>query len=551
MTDAGDRTASAYDKGSDWFSYIHGPIDETVRTFRRVVGNSLGRRQPSGLIVNAGCGIGLTTKSLLDEGYDVMGIDISPKCLERAADWLSGDHGEKVRFETFNLFGEETPPFHDADGVLAWTSMLAHAISDEDFHAAIRNMAHMLRPSGTLALSGYDYAAMLATEPDIATSTPVLCEDADGEFIFIRRRFWSGEPRSRLHRTQYNRLGLDGDVRRIEIDCKARTLEETSEALANAGFEAIAWHGPSETEYYKPICLATKKPAPDIHFFSTGLELPGSRLDPPARSGPSVEPPRFQFYPEDLERNPFEEAADHRETALRLVQKSDGTRVLERRRQTTLVMLSGGIDSVYVLARLLRESEDEIIAHHIHFINPEGRDRAEKMACERIVTHLRDTARPFVYTESAIDRRRFQAFGMDDMAVAFEVGVVSNSFLIDRGHGIDRWTSGTCLEEELEYYGSTEVERFEHVLNTAAASCYPNPAPRFFQLEIIPKRDQITYMGEELTSLCWTCRAPIWEDPATPKECGNCKTCKTMNRIRRGEKTLPTKPDSRPSKRLS
>lgn len=551
MTDSSDRTASAYDEWGDWYSYIHGPIDNTVRTFQLAIENSLRRRLPSGLVVDAGCGTGLSTKSLLEEGYDVLGLDISARSLEKAADWLAVEYGERVHFEEFDLFCDEPPLVQDADGVFAWTSVLAHAISDDDFHAAIRAMERMLRPGGVIAFCGYDYAAMMAQEPDIATSPPVLCADDEGEFIFLQRRFWNGAPRSRLYKTQYNRMGLDGSIRRVEVDFKARTLEETSSALADAGFEAIAWHGPTETQYYKPICVATKKPAPDVHFFSSGLELSGSLLDPPERTDPTAESPRFQFYPEDLDRNPFQEDANHRETALVLNQRPDGTRVLERRRQSTLVMLSGGIDSVYVLARLLHDSDDEIIAHHIHFINPEGRDRAEKMACERIVAHLRETVRPFVYTESAIDRRRFQAFGMDDMAVAFEVGVVSNSFLIDRGHGIDRWTSGTCLEEELEYYGSTEVERFEHVLNTAAASCYPNPAPRFFQLEIIAKRDQIAYMGEVLTDLCWTCRAPVWESKATPKECGACKTCKTMGRIRAGEETLPRRPDSRPSAKLS
>jgi len=117
---------------------------------------------------------------------------------------------------------------------------------------------------------------------------------------------------------------------------------------------------------------------------------------------------------------------------------------------------------------------------------------------------------------------------------------------MDRGFGVDRWTSGTCLEEELEYYGEQEVERFEHVLNTAAASCYPNPPPRFFQLKIIPKRDQMAYMGEVLTSLCWTCREPVW-DGDTPQECGVCKTCLLMNKIRSGEETIPQKVRVAPS----
>ncbi|MEQ8443791.1 MAG: class I SAM-dependent methyltransferase [Alphaproteobacteria bacterium] len=531
-----DVIASNYDDWSDWYPYIHGSVDAAVDDLTQVADHTLKSRLPGGLVLDAGCGTGLSTRALLNCGYDVLGVDLSQKSLARAADWLGPEFGDRVRFEAADLL--DLPETLDGkfDGIFAATSVLAHMQSEEELAALMDGFARVLKPGGIAAFTHYDYQRLMAHEPDVAPMPPLYSEDDDGPFVFLQRRFWSGTPRGRHYRTEYIRLALDGDVRRIEQQYRASTLQEVSALLTAAGFDAIAWSDPSETGFFQSACTTTKTPVPDDHYRRSGLELPESVMQPP--TDPDQAPARFRFFPEDLDRNPFEEEPNHSEGTLQQARKEDGTLVLIRRKQVTLVMLSGGIDSVYVLQRLLRESEDEIIAHHIHFINIEGRDRAEADACARIVEHLKKTVRPFVYTESAIDRRRFQGFGMDDMAVAFEVGVISTSFMIDRGFGIDRWTSGTCLEEELEYYGEQEVERFEHVLNTAAASCYPNPAPRFFQLKIIPKRDQMTYMGPELVDLCWTCRAPVW-DGDTPRECGTCKTCSLMNEIRAGKETIP------------
>jgi 7-cyano-7-deazaguanine synthase in queuosine biosynthesis len=51
----------------------------------------------------------------------------------------------------------------------------------------------------------------------------------------------------------------------------------------------------------------------------------------------------------------------------------------------SLMMLSGGIDSTYVLARLLRETDDEILVHHVHFLNNSNRHIPEAAACKKIV----------------------------------------------------------------------------------------------------------------------------------------------------------------------
>ncbi len=213
-----------------------------------------------------------------------------------------------------------------------------------------------------------------------------------------------------------------------------------------------------------------------------------------------------------------------------LIRKYDknGNSIIEKRKQVTIITLSGGVDSTYMLYKFLRESDDEIIAHHIHFINPENRHLAEAEACRKIVDYCQKHTRKFLYTESAIDRRRFENFGMDDIAVAFEVGVVHQSFYKNRGYGIDRWGTGYCLEER-DHEIFTDIAHFNHVLNALSATSSPLEPPRAFCLDLIPKIDEINYLPKELFAATWTCRRPVWHNKI-PYECGQCNTCKIMEK---------------------
>lgn len=42
-------------------------------------------------------------------------------------------------------------------------------------------------------------------------------------------------------------------------------------------------------------------------------------------------------------------------------------------RYPRLVLCSGGIDSTYQLVKMMRETDDIIVVHRVHMINPEGR----------------------------------------------------------------------------------------------------------------------------------------------------------------------------------
>ncbi|MDF2235900.1 hypothetical protein P2H44_25400 [Albimonas sp. CAU 1670] len=210
------------------------------------------------------------------------------------------------------------------------------------------------------------------------------------------------------------------------------------------------------------------------------------------------------------------------------LRSAEDTAAPETGGRTTLVMLSGGIDSVWTLMRLLRDTGDTVYAHHVHFLNEEGRHRVEAEACRAIVAHLAERFRSFRYSETAIDHRRMRWYGYDIVGVGFEAGICAHSYHLAQGRPMDRWTIGTCLEE------GHDAERFVHVEACVAANCHPNPAPAFFLVPPVSKAREIEDLGPELAGLCWTCRRPQPRPGGGWLECGACKTCRLMGSIHRG-----------------
>ena len=200
--------------------------------------------------------------------------------------------------------------------------------------------------------------------------------------------------------------------------------------------------------------------------------------------------------------------------------------VLERRKPVTLVMFSGGVDSTYLLVKFLKETDDEIIVHHVHLLNVEERHVVEARQCRAIVSYCRKHYRPFRYTESAIDHRGLAFFGFDMVTVGFEAGIVAHGFYLENKRRVTRWLAGHCEEE------GANPERLPHVLACVAANCFPGEPPEFHRHKAIRKVDEYRYLDPDLRKLVWTCRTPVKHE-ARFMECGACKTCQLMAEVRR------------------
>jgi 7-cyano-7-deazaguanine synthase in queuosine biosynthesis len=187
-----------------------------------------------------------------------------------------------------------------------------------------------------------------------------------------------------------------------------------------------------------------------------------------------------------------------------------------------IVMWSGGIDSTFKLSYLLKETEYQVHAHHVHIVNREGRGTAERAACRALRPKLRSIRR-FAYTESTIDHSQHDRIPFDMAIVAFEVGVVARSGEGPKSEPFTHWTIGT---HKAEGHYQRRFDLYEAMVN---AVCFPSDYPAFEMGKVVTKEEEIAYLDDLcLSADCWYCRTPRAGRP-----CGKCGTCQDVSEARR------------------
>ena len=145
IADAGDsydrvavRYADLMRSGLDALPLEKGLVDDFAR---RVV------EAGGGPVLDVGCGPGWLTRHLASRGLAVSGIDVSSAMLR-----LSRNHNPGLGFAAATL--TQIPVADDAlAGVFCW--YVVHHVPDEDLERAIREVARVIAPGGSLLLGGH------------------------------------------------------------------------------------------------------------------------------------------------------------------------------------------------------------------------------------------------------------------------------------------------------------------------------------------------------------------------------------------------------------
>lgn len=206
-------------------------------------------------------------------------------------------------------------------------------------------------------------------------------------------------------------------------------------------------------------------------------------------------------------------------------QRQGGKIFLKPKKPVSLVMLSCGVDSLYVLVKLLTETDDHVLVHHVHIINNEKRHEIEATRTRQIVDWCRKKYRSFRYSESTINHTGFKGFGYDMMSVAFEGGMVCKSFYQANNYPVSKLLTGWCTEE------APDPGRFKHVQAVTAANCFPYEPPEYFFFDRVTKMEEARYLPPELVEMTWTCRRPV-VNGGNYTECGKCPSCEVMGPVR-------------------
>ncbi|HSS65399.1 MAG TPA: hypothetical protein VLS27_13270 [Gammaproteobacteria bacterium] len=217
-----------------------------------------------------------------------------------------------------------------------------------------------------------------------------------------------------------------------------------------------------------------------------------------------------------------------------------------RPRIRSLVMWSGGLGSTYALARLLKDSGDEVYAHHIHLNAPRDDAGSRSRRCEfeaqaisRLVTAMKSRYRAFEYSESRADLTAFSCFARDTTTAMFFAAQLAMS---RRFTPFDRILVGVD-DEDPRWRAGSELYALRRVLmnRILRAVWEAEEIPYLYVFSPRPSRaDAFAYLGMELAPLTVSCRHPeaggLGFAEGALRPCNVCPKCRSRARLEQDSK---------------
>lgn len=233
-------------------------------------------------VLDVGCGLGSQTVELAARGYHLVGLDISPTMVSRAADEAE-DRGLHIDFVRGDM--REMPFEEPFDAVLCWGTTFGY-FDESDNERAIRQFHRVLKPNGVLLLDVVNRDFMIGSQPN------QVWFEVDGAVCMEETDFDYQKSRLRVKRRVASHSGQQTD-RYYSIRLYA--LHEMCALLERNGFRVDAISGREATlgvffgvHSPKMIIRAERLPGPfseDVHT-------------PPPMPPPSV--PRGALRPSEL-----------------------------------------------------------------------------------------------------------------------------------------------------------------------------------------------------------------------------------------------------------
>ncbi|MGH2838295.1 MAG: class I SAM-dependent methyltransferase, partial [Thermoleophilaceae bacterium] len=147
MTDQDERERSMRDAESDWYDAMFEGYTDAVEipTAVRRVG------QPTGSVLDAGCGTGRITHALLALGQPILALDYSEACLRHMLERTAGGRVLAVQADLRSL------PIRSA-AMAAITCIETYAqFREPDRRRILGELSRVLAPGGLLSISAFNY----------------------------------------------------------------------------------------------------------------------------------------------------------------------------------------------------------------------------------------------------------------------------------------------------------------------------------------------------------------------------------------------------------
>jgi len=192
-----------------------------------------------------------------------------------------------------------------------------------------------------------------------------------------------------------------------------------------------------------------------------------------------------------------------------------------------LIMLSGGLDSTYVLYKTLKETDDKVWVHHIVLKNSvENRWREELIASREIMKYCQKI-RSFPYSESEWGFYFKKYFAWDIEIIAFTAAQIVPNIATKEDSVV--LVTGRVKEDDAVRTSLRQTE-YTQGLWEAAIKKFGGKIDKEIHRPLRDKykSELIAELPLDLLNMVWYCRN---SDAGRP--CGKCRSCKDMVEARK------------------
>ncbi len=196
----------------------------------------------------------------------------------------------------------------------------------------------------------------------------------------------------------------------------------------------------------------------------------------------------------------------------------------------TIINLSGGVDSTYLLYEYLSKGKN-LVVHHCNMINGEGRYLVEKSATRKVLNWLEENnLSTFKYYETVFDYGNLPYILKDIEVIAVFTSTLLRAPIF---HHIKEIAVSANSSDESNNPNDISVVNRKAIIDTLK--------PPFVEAELtfpvihISKEEMVRTLPKDLLQLTWFCRRPVYfnaeglkvnyRDKDNAVYAGTCKMC--------------------------
>jgi glycine/sarcosine N-methyltransferase len=209
-------------------------------------------------LLDCACGIGTQLLGLAPYGHRLVGTDLSPLAVTRAAaEAKRAGLATDLALAAADL---RALPFATGsfDGLVCADNSVPHLLTDADLLTALREMHRVLRSGGAAIVTTRDYDAVLSGAAPTSTPPQRFIDSTGRRVVTVQLWDWAADGAAQYvltHLQATEQQAGQWETRARTTTYRAWLRQELLDVAVGAGFRRAGWLTPAEAAFFQPVLV--------------------------------------------------------------------------------------------------------------------------------------------------------------------------------------------------------------------------------------------------------------------------------------------------------